>query len=194
MRAMRNYAGNRLSPWLGHLMVSRQETARPLLTPGEIMQLPPDDEIVIISGTHPIRARKARYFEDGRLAERVLPAPKRYPIKATADQKPDDWTKVPLPPTATDSTATGKPAPSTSNKKTTLKEDQDPANAGIRREPELPEHKDIEPSKPALVSEFVFEDGGEEPDDEAVRLAELRRQVGGLARQASLDPADDLGL
>ncbi len=23
---MKNYAGNRLSPWLGHLMVSRQET------------------------------------------------------------------------------------------------------------------------------------------------------------------------
>jgi len=35
MRAMKNYAGHRLSPWLGHLMVSRQETARPLLTPGE---------------------------------------------------------------------------------------------------------------------------------------------------------------
>jgi hypothetical protein len=41
MRAMKNYAGHRLSPWLGHLMVSRQETARPLLTPGEVMQLPP---------------------------------------------------------------------------------------------------------------------------------------------------------
>jgi type IV secretion system protein VirD4 len=26
LRAMKNYAGNRLSPWLGHLMVSRQET------------------------------------------------------------------------------------------------------------------------------------------------------------------------
>ena len=41
IRDARNYAGHRLSPWLGHLMVSRQETARPLLTPGEIMQLPP---------------------------------------------------------------------------------------------------------------------------------------------------------
>jgi type IV secretion system protein VirD4 len=42
LRAQRNYAGHRLAPWLGHLMVSRQETARPLLTPGEVMQLPPD--------------------------------------------------------------------------------------------------------------------------------------------------------
>jgi type IV secretion system protein VirD4 len=40
LRAMKNYAGHRLSPWLGHLMVSRQETARPLLTAGEVMQLP----------------------------------------------------------------------------------------------------------------------------------------------------------
>src|SRR5450631_3361804 len=39
MRALRNYAGHRLSPWLGHLMVSRQETARPLLTPGEVREL-----------------------------------------------------------------------------------------------------------------------------------------------------------
>lgn len=60
MKAMKNYAGHRLSPWLGHLMVSRSETARPLLTPGEIMQLPPSDEIVMMSGLHPIRAKKAR--------------------------------------------------------------------------------------------------------------------------------------
>ena len=28
LRAQRNYAGHRLAPWLGHVMVSRQETAR----------------------------------------------------------------------------------------------------------------------------------------------------------------------
>ena len=37
LKSQRNYAGHRLAPWLGHLMVSRQETARPLLTPGEVM-------------------------------------------------------------------------------------------------------------------------------------------------------------
>src|ERR1700690_1814468 len=79
MRAMKNYAGSRLSPWLGHLMVSRQETARPLLTPGEVMQLPADDELVLMSGCHPIRAKKARYFEDGELQARILPPPKLSP-------------------------------------------------------------------------------------------------------------------
>ena len=75
MRAMKNYAGHRLSPWLGHLMVSRQETARPLLTPGEVMQLPPDDELVLVSGCQPIRAKKARYYEDAELKTRILPPP-----------------------------------------------------------------------------------------------------------------------
>jgi type IV secretion system protein VirD4 len=76
LRAMRNYAGHRLAPWLGHVMVSRQETARQLLTPGEIMQLPADDEVVLISGLSPIRAKKLRYYEDQNFVERVLPAPK----------------------------------------------------------------------------------------------------------------------
>src|ERR1700744_2187678 len=75
LRAMKNYAGHRLSPWLGHLMVSRQETARPLLTPGEVMQLPHDDELVLVSGCNPIRAKKMRYFEDPEMKGRILPPP-----------------------------------------------------------------------------------------------------------------------
>ena len=74
-RAMRNYAGHRLAPWLAHVMVSRQETARALLTPGEVMQLPPTDELVLVAGTPPIRATKLRYYEDGNFKARVLSAP-----------------------------------------------------------------------------------------------------------------------
>jgi type IV secretion system protein VirD4 len=74
-RAMRNYAGHRLAPWLAHVMVSRQETARALLTPGEVMQLPPTDELVLVAGTPPIRATKLRYFEDSTFKVRVLPPP-----------------------------------------------------------------------------------------------------------------------
>ena len=73
-RAMRNYAGHRLAPWLAHVMVSRQETSRPLLTPGEVMQLPPTDELVLVSGLAPIRARKLRYYEDARFTRRLLAA------------------------------------------------------------------------------------------------------------------------
>jgi type IV secretion system protein VirD4 len=74
-RAMRNYAGHRLAPWLAHVMVSRQETARPLLTPGEVMQLDARQALVLVSGLAPIRAAKLRYYEDRALAARCLPPP-----------------------------------------------------------------------------------------------------------------------
>ena len=48
--------------------------------------------------------------------------------------------------------------------------------------------------KPAPISEFVFGEDMDQDDEETVRLAELRRQMDNLARQASLDPGDDLGL
>jgi len=93
LRAQRNYAGHRLAPWLSHVMVSRQETARPLLTPGEVMQLPPSDELVLVSGLAPIRARKLRYYEDRNFTARVLPAPalsdEIYADRPAA--RPDDW-------------------------------------------------------------------------------------------------------
>ena len=92
-RAMRNYAGHRLAPWLAHVMVSRQETSRPLLTPGEIMQLSPSDELVLLSGMPPIRAKKLRYFEDRRFRDRLL-APPALGEEAYADcppQRRDDW-------------------------------------------------------------------------------------------------------
>jgi hypothetical protein len=44
-------------------MVSRQETARPLLTPGEVMQLP-DEAVVMVSSVAPIKAKKLRYYAD----------------------------------------------------------------------------------------------------------------------------------
>ena len=74
-RAMRNYAGHRLAPWLAHVMVSRQETSRPLLTPGEVMQLPPTEELVLVSGLAPIRAGKLRYYVDRNFTARRLPPP-----------------------------------------------------------------------------------------------------------------------
>src|SRR3546814_18775064 len=72
---MRNYAGHRLAPWLAHVMVSRQETARPLLTQGEVMQLDPKDALVLVSGMAPIRANKLRYYENPPFKARNFPPP-----------------------------------------------------------------------------------------------------------------------
>lgn len=95
MRAMRNYAGHRLAPWLAHVMVSRQETARQLLTPGEIMQLPPDDEIILVSGTSPVRAKKLRYYKDQNFTARVCPPAAltgpNHPYGDRPSPRTDDW-------------------------------------------------------------------------------------------------------
>ena len=94
LRAQRNYAGHRLAPWLSHVMVSKQETARALLTPGEVMQLPPQDELVLVSSLPPIRAKKLKYYEDANFTRRVMPVPDlgdggRYPD--CPPSRPNDW-------------------------------------------------------------------------------------------------------
>src|SRR4051794_4506676 len=193
MRAMKNYAGHRLSPWLGHLMVSRSETARPLMTPGEVMQLPATDEIVMVAGAPPIRAKKARYFEDRRLAERILPTPKQ--SEQTTIPKPDDWSALaPVHSSASVADASlGDEKASANVARTDGNAEDDPANAGLRREPGLEWHKDIapEPIKPA-VNEFDPET--DQRDDDAIRVRALVRNVRSVARQVSLDPGDGMEL
>jgi type IV secretion system protein VirD4 len=178
LRAMKNYAGHRLSPWLGHLMVSRQETARPLLTPGEVMQLPAAEEIVLVSGCPPIRARKARYYEDRQLRARVLTAPERG-IEVSAGPRPDDWSGLP-------------PVARPQRKAATMANAED-EDGGIRREPALPEHEQIAPESGSPPNrEFTFLD--EEPDDQAVGTAALNARMRRVARQAALDPDDGIRL
>jgi type IV secretion system protein VirD4 len=180
MRAMKNYAGHRLAPWLSHLMVSRQETPRPLLTPGEVMQLPPDDELVLMSGCPPLRAKKARYFEDRRFTERVLPAPQ--PGGTPAPVAPDPWSSLPL-----------RRPPET--QATDAHHGEDTANSGLRREPELPEHVAIanEATAPAPAKEFdvVVEDTD---DSVALQARALSKQLRGVVRQTPLDHDDGLGM
>jgi len=98
MRAMKNYAGHRLAPWLSHVMVSRQETARQLLTPGEVMQLPSEDEIILVSGVPPIRATKIKYYADKNFKSRVSPAPilngPNHPYGDCPPPRRDDWGRI----------------------------------------------------------------------------------------------------
>jgi type IV secretion system protein VirD4 len=179
MRAMKNYAGHRLSPWLGHLMVSRQETARPLMTPGEVMQLAPSDELVLVSGVAPIRAKKARYYEDIRLAERVLP-PSQPRNQQSGSPPSDDWSRLPAPVASRKESSSGGAGI------------DDPANGGIRREPELPEHEEILPPQASPTPEFSFIE--DDLDDDALRARALQEQARATARQAAMDPRDGMEL
>jgi type IV secretion system protein VirD4 len=171
-RAMRNYAGHRLSPWLGHLMVSKAESPRPLLTPGEIMQLPADEEIVLLAGTPPVRARKARYFEDPRLLARILQPPE----PSRLDTQTTDWNMQ-----SGAGVAAAAEAGATSS------------------DSEGPGPREVSPALPAFAAEpeprdeFTFDD----PNIDGLAAASARtleRQASRVARQTSMDPDDGLEL
>lgn len=140
LRAQRNYAGHRLAPWLGHLMVSRQETARPLLTPGEVMQLPTDEAVVMVSSVAPIKAKKLRYYADANFKQRVLPPPVvtagRY-----ADVPParsDDWSDLAIP---------AVPAAQATPSADDLENLGSTDDGGPRRQPELSESVAYAPNR-----------------------------------------------
>jgi type IV secretion system protein VirD4 len=170
MRAMKNYAGHRLSPWLGHLMVSRQETARPLLTPGEVMQLPADEAIVQVSGVPPIRAAKARYYLDRELAGRVGKPPAKPAILPPADVT--DWVSEIVARTTSIGAA-----------------DPEDDEGGHRIEPELDPPVEVaqQPDEARLDLELDID------DDEGVQ-AEQSRRFRNAARIAALDPDDGIPL
>jgi type IV secretion system protein VirD4 len=179
MRAMKNYAGHRLSPWLGHLMVSRSETARPLLTPGEVMQLPPSDEILMLAGTPPIRARKARYFEDRRLQGRVIAPPVP---QAVSTSLPDPWTQLPIP--AQPVVIAEKQASPT---KRVVGNGEEQQHVLELRPTQTPPVKDRTPNE--------FEpDGVPTASDQEIEVRRLHSRMRRISRQAAMDPGSDSGL
>lgn len=152
------------------------------------MQLPPAEELVLVSGSPPIRAHKTRYYEDRQLRERILPPPKLAPgpkdAAAAASPQPsrragNDWTDAVAPPQ--DQPTQAQPSQA----------DGDAANAGLRREPELPAHEEIAPAPSKASREF--EPRGEKPHETQRRRAIQRRFIE-TARQASLDLGDDMGM
>ncbi|MFI8737146.1 conjugal transfer protein TraG [Ectopseudomonas toyotomiensis] len=179
LRAQRNYAGHRLAPWLGHLMVSRQETARPLLTPGEVMQLPSNEAVVMLSGLAPIRAKKLRYFTDANFQSRVLPAPRLQP-GSYADApapRPDDWSGLAVP-----AAVTASP--------TDLSDDEPLEDGGPRRQPELAELAQL-PDNDELTSDLLLLD---EDDIPAPFPTQPDPRLQRVARLVALDPDDGIAL
>ncbi|UTM02302.1 conjugal transfer protein TraG [Alcaligenes sp. NLF5-7] len=182
LRAQRNYAGHRLAPWLGHLMVSRQETARPLLTPGEVMQLPPDEAVVMVSSVAPIKAKKLRYYRDANFKHRLLPPPVlaagRY-----ADAPParsDDWSGLSIPavPVA--------PASAGGDGMAGVADD-----GGPRHRPELDEAATYSPQPEYPASDLALLD---DDDLAPVLPSQLDPAMQRVARLAVLDPDDGIQL
>jgi type IV secretion system protein VirD4 len=70
-------------------------------------------------------------------------------------------------------------------------EDEDPKNVDRRRQPEL-NQETVEKKQP-INNEFSL-DPTDELEEDAPRIGRVNDLMQGLARQASLDPGDDLGL
>ncbi len=170
-RSMRNYAGHRLAPWLAHVMVSRQETARALLTPGEVMQLPPAEELVLVSGNPPIRASKLRYYEDRTFTSRVLPPPvlAHGAYADLPESRADDWRGRVC---GTDARLAGEDAAEGAAESGGLEQVRHPAH-----EIDLPSH-----DEPAAVDPLGF--GDDEPDAAGDKRAmdQAQAQALGAAR------------
>jgi type IV secretion system protein VirD4 len=90
-RHQRNLSGRRFSAWLSHTTISQQETARPLLTPGEILQLPQDESLIFVSGIPPIRARKLHFYNDRNFIERRLSPPALETNRKAGRKASHDW-------------------------------------------------------------------------------------------------------
>ena len=177
LRAQRNYAGHRLAPWLGHLMVSRQETARPLLTPGEVMQLPSDESVVMVAGHPPIKAKKLRYYQDRNFTRRVMPPPTlavgRYTDRPL--ERLDDWSAL--------ASQVARVSCADSNVIDFADE------GGYQLKPDL-DVTATAPMQPEDDGLLIFE----EDDDAALRPQTVTRQFTRNARLAALDPNDGIAL
>lgn len=180
LRAQRNYAGHRLSPWLGHLMVSRQETARALLTPGEVMQLPSDEEVVMVAGIPPIRAKKLKYYEDSNFVRRIDPppplSPGEYLDKPPA--RPDDWSHLsPIAP------------PRKKHDEKVAEDDEE--GGGLRLEPELQE-KSITRAEPVDQLSWLNDEAIDDMQTDDIK--HLQNSSTRVARLAALDQEDGIPL
>ena len=186
LRAQRNYAGHRLAPWLAHVMVSRQETARPLLTPGEVMQLPAGDELVMVSGQPPIRAKKLRYFKDRNFTDRVTAPPALAKDGACADHptaRPDDW-----------GGQVRRPHAELIRPWSDLVTCGDEGEGGLTRHPGLPEETPASSDPSANPDERLFDDDFDNPaaakSVDQLRQAQVVRRAHAL-NQGMGDQADD---
>jgi type IV secretion system protein VirD4 len=156
--------------------------------------------VIESSSLPPIRAEKVRYYEDAQLKDRILPAP-------SMRRSPEEWdfgggselqyerrttrSSQPEP----ESTKSGEPIPDSA-----AKDECDAENAGIRREPTLPEHQavireDKVDRRPEQLT-LSFDDYmlGEGAPRRTLADAAERKTMRKVVRQAAIDPGDRLGL
>jgi type IV secretion system protein VirD4 len=123
-------------PLLGwaHATTTMREERRPLLTPAQVRALPPEEQIIFVSGAKPLRAKKLRFDEENVFRRRLRPAAKTHPTLTVAH----DWQNV---------RAIGLvPKPPLRSKPALAKE-------GLTPQPDLFDHEAVKPGK---ISEMAL--------------------------------------
>jgi type IV secretion system protein VirD4 len=120
------------------------------------MQLPADEELVLVAGTPPIRARKLRYFSDRNFVERRLAPPVLGdgPYRDRPMTRAHDWPQE---------------ARSTDARLSTSSEGEAAADDGglqQQRHPGIPEHKSTAPDREAADMEVDVADDGDSSADQ----------------------------
>jgi type IV secretion system protein VirD4 len=142
------------------------------------MQLPSDEEIVLVAGHVPVKAKKLKYYEDSNFTSRILPAPTLAAdgYRDRPPSRPDDWSlrRIPKVPPAVRASATAGSW-----------DDEGGLQHSLNLDP-LPS-PDGDPDAEVL------------PLDEASQRLDTRRnledqEIRRLARMASLDPHDGIAL
>jgi len=78
----KNHSGSRMAHGLGQVSISTQLQARDLITPDELLALPPSDMIVKAAGFSPIRGKKLKFYEMPVFQKRAeIPPPMRCSIE-----------------------------------------------------------------------------------------------------------------
>jgi type IV secretion system protein VirD4 len=141
------------------------------------MQLPPHEEIVMVSGHAPVRAQKLRYFDDQNFQGRMVPPPVldsgTYLDRPAS--RPDDWSQLSLPTCAQSPVSTIQAS--------------DVDDGGLHRHPDIAEVPDDER---VTVDDLLMLDESVSP--ESRDSVENARQLRRVTRLASLDPSDGLSL
>ena len=107
---------------------------------------------------------------------------------------PPDLVAAPLAPSPSADDWSGRVVAAESGSATDAADgtEDDPANAGIRREPELPEHEEVVAPPPSPEQEFEFLD--DEPDVDAAKARAMRQRMRMVARQVAMNPDDGIDL
>ena len=167
-------------------MVSRQETARQLLTPGEVMQLPPDDEVVMVSGHPPGPGQEAALLLGRKLqaarAAHANPVGQRLCRQTSRSRR----------------RLVGRVRPGRGRRGTARRRADEPRDeGGLRRQPELditlPQAQPAEEEhRPDLI--LLDDDDSDLEVERARAMRAGERQFNRFARNAALDPDDGIAL